>query len=41
VVSFQASTRIADAARLYLRYDGDIGSGMDNHTLNLGVRFSW
>jgi outer membrane autotransporter protein len=25
----------------YLRYDGDIGSGTDNHTFNLGVRLSW
>ena len=41
VVSFQANTRIAESAQLYLRYDGDIGSGMDNHALNLGVRLSW
>ena len=41
IVSLQANTKIAESAQLYLRYDGDIGSGMDNHTLNLGVRFSW
>jgi hypothetical protein len=33
-------TRIADAAQLYLRYDGEIGAVAANHTLNLGVRFS-
>jgi len=27
--------------QIYLRYDGDIGSGTDNHTVNLGVRVSW
>ena len=41
VVSFTAKTTIAAATQLYLRYDGDIGSGTDNHALNLGVRFSW
>ena len=41
VVSFTAKTKIAEATQLYLRYDGDIGSGTDNHTLNLGVRVSW
>jgi autotransporter-associated beta strand protein len=41
IVSLQAKTYVADATQLYLRYDGDIGSGTDNHTLNLGVRFMW
>ena len=41
VIGFQASTNVAAATQLYLRYDGDIGSGTDNHTLNLGVRLSW
>ncbi len=36
-----ARTTIAAATQLYLRYDGDIGSGTDNHTVNLGVRVSW
>ena len=40
-MSLQANTRITDSAQLYLRYDGDIGSGMDNHTLSIGARFSW
>ena len=41
VIGFSAGTRVADNASIYLRYDGDIGSGTDNHALNLGVRISW
>ena len=41
VIGFQASTSVADNAQLYLRYDGEIASGTDNHTLNLGVRLRW
>ena len=41
VVGFQASTTIADATQIYLRYDGEVGGGTDNHALNLGVRMSW
>jgi fibronectin-binding autotransporter adhesin len=41
VIGFQASTNVAAATQLYLRYDGDIGSGTDNHALNLGLRLSW
>ena len=41
VIGFQASTNVATATQLYLRYDGDIGSGTDNHALNLGIRISW
>ena len=26
---------------VYLRYQGDMGSGTDNHALNLGLRISW
>jgi hypothetical protein len=29
------------ATQLYLRYDGEIATGTDNHAINLGVRFSW
>jgi hypothetical protein len=38
VVGFSAETQVADATQLYLRHDGEIGSGTDN---NLGVRVSW
>ena len=41
VIGFQASTNLAAATQLYLRYDGDIGSGTDNHALNLGLRLRW
>jgi outer membrane autotransporter protein len=41
VIGFQASTNVATATQLYLRYDGEIGSGSDNHTINLGMRLSW
>jgi hypothetical protein len=32
---------LSAATQLYLRYDGDIGPGTDNHALNLGLRLSW
>ena len=41
VIGFAASTAVADATQIYLRYDGTVGGGTDNHVLNLGVRFSW
>ena len=41
VIGFLASTAVADATQIYLRYDGTVGGGTTNHMLNLGVRFSW
>jgi outer membrane autotransporter protein len=41
VIGFSASTNIAEATQLYLRYDGEISTGSNNHTLNLGLRISW
>jgi outer membrane autotransporter protein len=41
VIGFSALTAMSANASIYLRYDGDIGSGTDNHALNLGVRISW
>ncbi|SEO74233.1 autotransporter-associated beta strand repeat-containing protein [Rhodospirillales bacterium URHD0017] len=41
VVSLRASTNLATSTQLYLRYDGDIGSGTDNHAFNVGLRMSW
>jgi outer membrane autotransporter protein len=41
VIGFSASTNVAAATQLYLRYDGEIASGSDSHALNVGVRFSW
>jgi hypothetical protein len=39
--AFLASTAIPEAASIYLRYDGAISAGNDNHTLNIGVRIAW
>jgi outer membrane autotransporter protein len=41
VVGLQATTHIAEATQVYLRYDGGVGGGTDNHALNVGVRMSW
>ena len=41
VLGFQASTSIAEATSVYLRYDGEVGGGTDNHAINLGLRVSW
>ena len=41
VIGFQAVTAVAAGTQLYLRYDGDIGSGTDNHALNLGLRLNF
>jgi outer membrane autotransporter protein len=40
-IGFQASTNVATATQIYFRYDGDIGSGTDNHALNVGLRLQW
>ncbi|WP_147155712.1 autotransporter outer membrane beta-barrel domain-containing protein, partial [Reyranella soli] len=41
VIGFSAATAVADNASIFLRYDGELGSGTDNHTLNVGLRLSW
>ena len=41
IVGFSASTTVADATQIYLRYDGELGSGTDNHALTAGFRLSW
>jgi fibronectin-binding autotransporter adhesin len=41
VVGLQATTTIAAATQVYLRYDGGVGGGTDNHALNVGLRFTW
>jgi outer membrane autotransporter protein len=40
-LGFQARTKVTDQAQLYLRYDGELSSQSDTHTLNAGVRFVW
>jgi hypothetical protein len=41
VIGLSVSTEVAEATQLYLRDDGDISSGTDNHALNVGLRLSW
>ncbi len=41
VIGFSANATLADNMAIYLRYDGEIASGADNHTLNLGLRYRW
>jgi uncharacterized protein with beta-barrel porin domain len=41
VIGLSASTAIAAATSLYLRYDGEIASTTDNHALTAGLRMSW
>jgi outer membrane autotransporter protein len=41
VVGFSASTAIAQATQLYLRYDGEVGGGTDNHAIIAGLRMTW
>jgi hypothetical protein len=40
VVGLQASTTIAAATQIYLRYDDGGGGGTDNHAINVGLRMS-
>ena len=41
VLGFQASTAIAEATSIYLRYDGEVGGGTDNHAIIAGLRMTW
>ncbi|WP_295132265.1 autotransporter domain-containing protein [uncultured Reyranella sp.] len=41
VIGLAASTAIAPSTSLYLRYDGDVGTGTDNHALSAGLRMRW
>jgi autotransporter-associated beta strand protein len=41
VVGLQATITIAAATQIYLRYDGEIATGTDNHAINVGLRMSW
>ena len=41
VVGFSAGTDVAAGTQFYLRYDGELGAGNDNHALNVGVRLRW
>jgi outer membrane autotransporter protein len=41
VIGFSASTAIADAASLYLRYEGEIAGQDSSHALTAGLRMTW
>jgi fibronectin-binding autotransporter adhesin len=36
-----AATAVAEATQIYLRYDGTLASGTDNHAITAGLRMSW
>ena len=40
-IGFSANTRVADNASIFVRYDGELAAGTDNHTLNLGLRVTF
>ena len=41
ILGLAANTAIAEAWGLYLRYDGEVGTGVDNHVFSAGLRMSW
>ena len=41
VIGLSAATTLAERTSIFMRYDGDIASGTDNHTINVGLRLSW
>ncbi len=40
-IGLAASTAIAERTSLYFRYDGEVGTGTDNHAFNAGFRMTW
>jgi len=41
IIGFSATTNVATATQLYLRYDGELATGTENHALTAGLRMSW
>ena len=41
MIGVQAKTFVIDGAQIYLRFDGELGGGSDNHALSAGVRLSF
>ncbi|MDP3160262.1 MAG: autotransporter domain-containing protein [Reyranella sp.] len=41
ILGLAANTSIAEAWGLYLRYDGEVGTGVDNHVFSAGLRLNW
>jgi len=40
-IGLAANTAIAEATSVYLRYDGELGTGIDNHVFSAGLRMTW
>ena len=40
-LGFAANTLIAERTSLYFRYDGEVGTGTDNHAFSAGLRMTW
>jgi len=36
-----AHAAVVSATQVYLRYEGKVGGGTDNHALTAGLRLSW
>lgn len=41
VLGFGLDTEIAANTSAYLRYDGEVGTGFDRHSIGLGIRIRW
>lgn len=41
VLGLGATAALASATRVYLRYEGEVGGGTDNHAVTAGLRLSW
>jgi len=41
VIGLSANTAVADAASLYLRYEGNISGQDSTHALTAGMRMTW
>jgi outer membrane autotransporter protein len=41
VLSFGAGTSIAEATKIFFRYDGDLAGANTNHTLSAGLKYVW
>jgi uncharacterized protein with beta-barrel porin domain len=41
VLALAATTVVAEATSLYLRYDGAVGGGSDAHAFTAGLRMTW
>lgn len=41
VLSLGLGTSIAEATKIYFRYDGDLAGANTNHTLSAGLKCTW